>query len=91
MATPADRQRIARQAANTRWSKVEDRTAAMSTAINNSPASIEYWMAKVDPNNKMPRKQRLARATNAKKAFYDATLAKARAAKAAKAASGSAS
>lgn len=86
MATPADRQRIARQAANTRWSKVEDRTAAMSNAINNSPASIEYWMAKVDPGNKMPRRQRLMRAENAKNAFYEKTLAKARAAKAAKAA-----
>lgn len=91
MASPAERQRIARQAANTRWAGVEDRSAAMSNAINNSPASIEYWMAKVDPNNKMPRKQRLARATNARKAFYDANLAKARAAKAARAAADSTS
>lgn len=90
MATPQERQRIARQAANTRWSQVEDRAAAMSNAINNSPASIEYWMAKVDPDNRMPRRDRLKRAQNAKSAFYEKNLAKARAAKAAKAA-GSAS
>lgn len=83
-ATPQERQRIARQAANTRWSRVEDRSAETANAVRRSPASIEYWMAKVDPDNKMPRDQRLKRAKNAKQAFYDANLAKARAAKAAR-------
>jgi hypothetical protein len=86
MSTPAERSTIARIAANTRWSQEDDRRAAMAPATENSPASIEYWMRKVDPDNKMPRDQRLRRAENAKTAYYQKSMRVARQAKARKAA-----
>lgn len=85
MATPTERSTIAKIAANTRWSQEDDRAAATAKARNNSPASIEYWMKKVDPDDKMPRAERLKRAENAKTAYYQVRMRAARQAKALKA------
>lgn len=84
MSTPADRRTIARIAANTRWANEPDRTAAMANARNNSPASVEYWMKKIDPGKALPYTERVKRAENAKTAYYQKAMLKARQAKAAK-------
>jgi len=86
MSTPSERSTVARIAANTRWANEDDRTAATAKARNSSPASIEYWMRKVDPDARMPRDQRLLRAENAKAAYYQKRMREARQAKARKAA-----
>jgi hypothetical protein len=85
MASPSDRSEVARIAANARWAKEDDRTAATATARQNSPASLERWMDKVDPDGRMPRAERLKRATNAKAVYYQTLMRKARQAKAKKA------
>jgi hypothetical protein len=86
MSTPEDRSAVASIAANARWAKEDNRVGATAKARNNSPASIEYWMRKVDPEARMPRDQRLRRAENAKKAHYQTLMRKARQAKERKAA-----
>lgn len=86
MSTPSERSTIARIAANSRWAQEDDRVTATAKARNSSPASIEYWMRKVDPDNQMPRDQRLRRAENAKNAYYQKRMRAARQAKARKAA-----
>lgn len=86
MATASERAVQARIAANERWAKELDRSGATAKARANSPASIEYWMKKVDPEQQMPRDQRLRRAQNAKSAFYERRAAAMRKAKALKAA-----
>lgn len=90
MAAASKRTVNARIAANERWAKEPDRSQATAKARANSPASIEYWMQKVDPDNALPRDQRLRRAQNAKTAFYQRRAAAMRAAKALKAAGGAA-
>lgn len=84
MSTPAERTTIARIAANTRWANEDDRAAATAKARGNSPASLTYWMRKVDPDEVLTRAERVAKAENARKAHYDRIMRKARAAKAAK-------
>lgn len=84
MSTPAERRIIARIAANTRWANEPDRAAATVNARNNSPASLEYWLKKVDPDQRMPHAERVKRAENAKTAHYQQVMRKARQAKAAK-------
>jgi hypothetical protein len=86
----SERATRARIAANERWAKVEDRTSETAKARNNSPASVEYWMKKVDPGEQMPRDQRLRRAENAKRAYYEKRALAMRQAKARKAAGGAA-
>lgn len=90
MAAASERTVNARIAANERWAKEADRSQATAKARANSPASIEYWMRKVDPGNTMPHAQRLRRAQNAKSAFYERRAAAMRKAKALKAAGGAA-
>jgi hypothetical protein len=70
MSTPAERSILASIAANERWSRVPDRAAAMANATRNSPASMEYWLTKVDPGQKMSRPDRGKAARNAKAAHY---------------------
>lgn len=86
MSTPTDRTAVAKIAANTRWANESDRVAATAKARNNSPASITYWMKKVDPTEQMPRGERLKRAENAMAAYYQVRARKMRMAKARKAA-----
>jgi hypothetical protein len=86
MRSASERSTQARIAANERWAKEPDRAGATAKARANSPASIEYWMKKVDPGEQMPRDQRLRRAQNAKTAYYQKRALAMRQAKAAKAA-----
>lgn len=88
MATASERATNARIAANERWAKEPDRSSATAKARANSPASIEYWMKKVDPEQRLTLPQRLDRAKNAKAAFYQRRAAVMRKAKALKAAGG---
>ncbi|GGK62269.1 hypothetical protein Sme01_04230 [Sphaerisporangium melleum] len=82
--TPEERRVIASIAANTRWSREGNRVGATAKARNNSPASIEYWKKKVDPESTMLPAIRLKAAMNAKKAHYDRIALRMRQAKAAK-------
>lgn len=84
MATPAERSTNARIAANTRWSRETNRTGATAKARGNSPASLQYWLKKVDPDQLMPYADRVKNAESAMKAYYQAAMRKARQAKAAK-------
>lgn len=79
MSTPEERSAAASVAANTRWAFYEpDRSRATAAARANSPTSWEYWLRKVDPDGALPYEQRLARARNARAAWYAQTLARAR-------------
>ncbi len=84
MATPAERSVIASIAANTRWSREDNRSGATATARAKSPASLEYWKNKVDPEGKLAPAVRLAMAENAKSAYYKKAALRMRQAKAAK-------
>ncbi|MDH2424858.1 hypothetical protein [Sphaerisporangium sp. TRM90804] len=84
MATPSERSIIASIAAHTRWSHEDNRAGATAKARNNSPASLEYWKRKVDPNGKLAPGVRLKLAENAKAAYYQKAALRMRQAKAAK-------
>lgn len=90
MAAASERVVRARIAAHERWAKESDRAGATAKARANSPASVEYWMKKVDPEQQMPRELRLRRAQNAKTAYYQKRALAMRQAKALKAAGGAA-
>ena len=73
----------ARAAAHERWARTADRTAATQAMRDAGPSSISYFERKVDPDNKLPAKQRRAMAESARKAHYTRlALAAARARKA---------
>ena len=61
---------VARAAAHDRWARIPDRTAAMAVAKSKSPASLAYFEAQVDPENKLPASQRRAMAESARKAYF---------------------
>lgn len=82
--TPEERSLIASIASNTRWSRESNRVGATAKARNNSPASIEYWKRKVDPECQLAPGVRLKMAENAKKAYYATAARKMRQAKIAK-------
>ncbi|WP_062434856.1 hypothetical protein [Herbidospora daliensis] len=83
----ADRRELARIAANERWARERDRTAATSAARAAGPGSIEYWLKRVDPDGVMSDADRLKAAGNAKAAFYARLTRAGRQARAAKRAS----
>ncbi|MFI7113923.1 hypothetical protein ACIBK9_46935 [Nonomuraea sp. NPDC050227] len=59
----------------------------MAATVNmrrRSPASLDYWLERVDPDSTMPYAERVKRATNARTAYYEAMTLKMRKAKAAK-------
>lgn len=71
MSTPEERSSAARLAAHTRWAYHEpDRSRATQAARANSPASLEYWLARVDPDQRMSHSDRVKAAENAKSAHY---------------------
>ncbi len=83
-ADSAERRLIASIASNTRWANEPNRAGATAKARNNSPASIEYWKRKVDPESKLLPEVRLKLAENAKKAYYAKAALRMRQGKAAK-------
>ena len=83
MSSPEQRSAAASVAAHTRWAFYEvDRSRATAAARANSPTSWDYWLRKVDPDGALTYEQRLARARNARTAWYRQTLARARRARA---------
>lgn len=50
------------------WSRTIDRTARTKPARSKSPASLDYWRAKVDPEGKMSLADREKAAENAHRA-----------------------
>lgn len=84
MTSPAERRTIARIAANYRWAREPDRVAATAEMRRRSPASLDYWLRRVDPDMTMSHAERVKRAENAKAAYYGALALKMRQAKAAK-------
>ncbi|MFI6814470.1 hypothetical protein ACIBG7_18810 [Nonomuraea sp. NPDC050328] len=85
MRSPQERSAHARLAANYRWAREEDRMRATAAMRAASPASIEYWLAKVDPQGVLPYSERTRRAESEKTAYWQARAMKMRRAKAAKA------
>jgi hypothetical protein len=81
---PADRRTIASIAGNARWSRETNRSLATAKARANGPASLDYWMPRVDPDQQMSHTDRVKAAENAKAEYYGRKLRDARAAKAAK-------
>jgi len=84
VSTPAERRTHASIAANTRWANEPDRAAATAAARAKGPGSLEYWIAKTDPD--LPHAERVKRANNLKQVFYQKLAASGRKAKAAKSA-----
>jgi len=65
--TPEQRVLRAKLAANTRWSKTADRSAATAPA---RAAFNDRWERQVDPDQKLDPAERAKRAENAKTAHY---------------------
>jgi hypothetical protein len=65
--TPAQRRLSAQRAAYTRWSRVEDRAAALEPARDGFTARLER---QVDPDGRMTPKQRAKAVKSARRAFY---------------------
>lgn len=61
------------------WGNTVDRTARTKPAHSRSPASLDYWLAKVDPEGAMTSETRL-KAAKAKHRAHMLRLAKASAA-----------
>lgn len=56
--------------AHTMWSRVEDRTQRTAKMRAASPGQIDYWMKKIDPDERMSYPDRLKRAESAKRAHF---------------------
>lgn len=68
-------------AANARWSRVKNRSLATAKARAAGPASLDYWMPRVDPDSEMSYRDRVRAAQNAKAEFYGRAMKNARAAR----------
>jgi len=70
--TPAQRSLRGSVAANTRWANAtrEQRHAQGVTMRANSPASLGYWEAKIDPDDQLDADERARRAGSARKAYF---------------------
>jgi hypothetical protein len=71
-AAPNQRQAIARLGAHISWAHTDDRSARTRPARRNSPASLDYHLARLDPERfaNATDSQKLAAAESAKKAYY---------------------
>jgi hypothetical protein len=72
--TPEQRTLRARLAAHESWSNTEDRSKRTSSGYRASPASVDYWLDKVDPDGTMTPDAR-RRAAESKRDAYMARLA----------------
>lgn len=50
------------------WSRTKDRRARTAPAYSRSPASLDYWLARVDPDGEMSPSDRQLAAENAHRA-----------------------
>lgn len=67
--SPAERSLIGRYGAHKKWSEY-DPVEGTEPARAAGPGRIDYWLQQVDPDGKLPEKERLRRAESAKKAHY---------------------
>lgn len=74
----------ARVAANTRWSRVDDRRAEAAPMWRANPSQLSYWQRRIDPDGTLPADQRTAMAVSARKAHMQRLAAKSKAARAAR-------
>lgn len=51
------------------WARTTDRAARTRPGFRRSPASIEYWLDRVDPEGRMGRENRLKAAEAARRAY----------------------
>lgn len=65
--TPEERRLRASIAANVRWSREKDRTAATAAA---TAASLARFEREVDPDGVLPPEERARRADNARRAYF---------------------
>ncbi|WP_157251066.1 hypothetical protein [Nonomuraea typhae] len=84
MTAQSERSNLASIAANERWARERDRTAATAAMRAKSPASIEYWLKKVNPDGQLPHAEAIKLAENAQKAHFKRLALASRRAKAAK-------
>jgi hypothetical protein len=68
--TCADRRVNASIAANARWAREPSRARATAPARAAGPASVDYWIGKVDPDRQMSNVDRVKAAENARREFY---------------------
>ena len=66
--SPVGRVLRARLAAHESWANTKDRTARTAPGHKASPASVEYWLDRVDPDNQMSDETRWAAAESKRKA-----------------------
>jgi hypothetical protein len=67
--TPEQRTLRARLAAHESWANTEDRSARTSAGHKASPASLDYWLDRVDPDGTMTDEARRKTADSARKAY----------------------
>lgn len=72
--TPEQRTKRARKAALQGWANTEDRTARTAPGTKASPASIDYWYAKQDPNKAWKDDETRWKAADAARRAYMAGL-----------------
>lgn len=68
--TGEDRSISKRIAALESWAVTVDRTLRTAPAVAKSPASLQYWMNKIDPDGKLPEKSRLQMAEAKRSAYF---------------------
>ena len=59
-----------RLGAYARWARERDGTLATAPARANGPASLDYWAARVDPDEVMSPRDRMRAAASAKRDYY---------------------
>jgi hypothetical protein len=67
--TPEQRKLRARIAVHESWANTEDRTARTEPGRLASPASVDYWLDKVDPDHALTEAERLKRAESKRQAY----------------------
>lgn len=68
-ADPARRRLSASIAANASWARTPIRSERTAAARRSSPGSVEYWLAEVDPDERMSPDDRRKAAVNARRAY----------------------
>lgn len=68
--SPEMRSLRSRIAVNESWARTKDRTARTAPGTAASPASLDYWEKRVDPNGEMDERTRIKAAENARTAHY---------------------
>lgn len=76
MATPEQRSRAARIAANISWARTPDRQARTQAAVDASPVRLPYWIARVRAEGVVPEADIPAAAENYRLAYVQKLAAK---------------